>query len=164
MNTRTEAALTAIIAYKFVRAAAAAIVAVLLVVLLLTGETSHFEDFVRGVHEHATSHVSLVLSHWLLEALGARNVHFAIGALVIDSSVVFLEGWSLLKNWWWGPWLVAVASGGPVPFEVAAIIRHPGPIRIGVLIVNVAIVVYLMWRTWVRHRTDAIMKPVRYRP
>ncbi|MFT3836241.1 MAG: DUF2127 domain-containing protein [Myxococcaceae bacterium] len=163
LEAKREPALTAIIAYKFARAAAAAAVAILLVVLVATGETHHFETFVRGIHDQATSHIAWVASHWLLKALGARNVHLAIGALVLDSGVVFLEGFSLMKNWWWGPWLVALASGGPVPFEIAAIAHHPGPIRILVLVVNLAIVAYLMRRTWVRHRQDAFMKMVRYR-
>lgn len=163
LEARREPALTAIIAYKFARAAAAAAVAILLLVLLATGETHHFEAFVRDIHEQAPSHFAWVVSHWLLEALGARNVHLALAALTIDSVVVFIEGFSLKKNWWWGPWLVALASGGPVPFEIIAIVHHPGPIRILLLVVNLAIVAYLMRRTWLRHRQDAFMKMVRYR-
>ena len=150
--TKREPAMTAIIAYKFARAVVAGLLALTLLVLLLAGEVRHFETFVRDVHEHAASRLSLLISEWVLRALGARHVEIAIGALVLDTAVVFLEGFSLVRGWWWGPWLVAAASGGPVPFEIYAIVEHPGPIRIAVLIVNTAIVVYLLRRTWLRHR------------
>jgi uncharacterized membrane protein (DUF2068 family) len=50
----------------------------------------------------------------------------------------------LLKRW--AEWLTIVITGSLVPVEVYEIHRHPTPLRFTVLVVNLAIVGYLIYR------------------
>jgi uncharacterized membrane protein (DUF2068 family) len=64
-----------------------------------------------------------------------------------------LEGWALLHGRWWGPWLVVVATGSLLPFEIAAFLRHPHAVRAALFGVNVAVVWYLA-RQAIRERSE----------
>lgn len=50
----------------------------------------------------------------------------------------------LLKRW--AEWLTVIATGSLIPIEVYEIFKHPRPIKVLILIFNVAIVVYLAYR------------------
>ncbi len=65
-------------------------------------------------------------------------------ALGLDGLMLLVEGWALFKGWWWAAWLVVVATSALVPFEVAAIARHPGLWRVVALLVNLGIVAYFV--------------------
>lgn len=146
-----ERTLTLIIAYKFVRAVVSVLGATTLVVLWAAGVTEQASRFVQNVHEHAASKLSLALSQLVLSGLAPRHLAVFIAALGLDATVLFLEGYSLLRAWWWGPWLVAAAAGVLLPFEVAAIAEHLSLARILLLVINLAIVIYLLGRTYRSH-------------
>jgi len=55
------------------------------------------------------------------------------------------EGFALYLRKPWARWFTVVASGSLVPVEVYEIVREVHPVRVLVLVINVAIVVYL-WR------------------
>jgi uncharacterized membrane protein (DUF2068 family) len=55
------------------------------------------------------------------------------------------EGVALYLRRPWARWFTVVASSSLIPMEVYEILREVHPLRILVLIINVAIVVYL-WR------------------
>jgi uncharacterized membrane protein (DUF2068 family) len=46
----------------------------------------------------------------------------------------------------WAEYLTVVAGCIGIPFEVAEVIRRQTPIRIGILLINIAIVIYLAWQ------------------
>ncbi len=81
-----------------------------------------------------------------------RRLHLAAVALVLDAALTIVEGWALRRRHWWGPWLVVFASGGLLPFEVVQLVRHPHVGRLMVLVVNAAIVAYLVWRVRIERR------------
>lgn len=148
-----ERTLTMIIVYKFGRAGVSVLGAIALGVLSAAGVTDQVATFMQNLHEHAASKLSLVLSQFALSGLAPRHLFIFIAALALDAVVLFIEGYSLLRAWWWGPWLVAAASGVLLPFEIAAIFEHVSAARILLLLINLLIVVYLLRRTWRRHRT-----------
>lgn len=55
-----------------------------------------------------------------------------------------VEGTGLILGYHWAEYLVIVATGSLVPFELYEIARKPSVLRIGILVVNVAIVIYLV--------------------
>ena len=54
-----------------------------------------------------------------------------------------VEGWGLHRRRRWAEWLTVIATGLFIPFEIYEVIQAQTPIRIGALILNIAIVYYL---------------------
>lgn len=70
-----------------------------------------------------------------------------LGALSGAYGAVFLvEGVGLLLRRRWAEWLTVVVTGSFIPLEVYELVRHPGAGKIVALVLNVAIVAYLIWR------------------
>jgi uncharacterized membrane protein (DUF2068 family) len=141
-----DPALRLIILYKRVRAAGSGFLSLAVTALALGGVTERAKLFVAGVHDHATSALWLEASALAGKLLSGDNVWVIVGALVLDAAVLLLEAWSLSKGWSWGPWLVVVSSSALVPFEVTALFRHPSPVRVAALAINLVIVGYLLVR------------------
>jgi len=69
---------------------------------------------------------------------------------LIYAGLFLVEGTGLWLQRRWGEWATVVITGLLVPVEVYELFRHPSVAKVGVLIVNVAVVVYLIYRI----RTD----------
>lgn len=144
--------LEAIIDYKLLKAAVEAVVGLLLVALLL-----------RGTEAGAATLAQILLDHvsraWALQAATAivltgttGHVKLAAAGAFADAALSAVEGLALRAGRPWAPWLVVVATGALLPLELIEAIRRPGWLRIGLLAVNLAVVVYLLEVTWVRKR------------
>ena len=70
----------------------------------------------------------------------ASVASFAYAALFLT------EGLGLLMRKRWAPWLTVIATSSLIPFEIYEIVKETTVIRIGALIVNIAVVLYLTWR------------------
>ncbi len=55
-----------------------------------------------------------------------------------------IEGIGLILEYDWAGYLVVVATGSLIPFEIYEIVQKHSAVRIGILIVNIAIVIYLI--------------------
>jgi uncharacterized membrane protein (DUF2068 family) len=55
------------------------------------------------------------------------------------------EGTGLWLRKRWGEWLTVIITSSLVPVEIYEIYRHFSPVKVGVLVVNVAIVLYLIY-------------------
>jgi uncharacterized membrane protein (DUF2068 family) len=62
---------------------------------------------------------------------------------------------ALREGHWWGPWLVVVASGVLLPYELFELVRHPRVGRALLVVVNAAVVLYLGRRALREHRARA---------
>ena len=62
------------------------------------------------------------------------------------------EGTGLWLRKRWGEWLTVIITSSLIPVEIYEIHRHPSGVKIGVLLVNIAIVIYLIYH--IRKRTD----------
>jgi uncharacterized membrane protein (DUF2068 family) len=65
---------------------------------------------------------------------------------LIYAALFFAEGTGLWLRKRWGEWLTIAITSTLVPVEVYEIFRHPSTVKVIVLAMNVAIVVYLVWR------------------
>lgn len=102
--------------------------------------------------------------HWM-RALrldpGSRYVELALAKVVnlrpdqikklglvsfLYAGLFLAEGTGLWMQRRWGEWLTVIITSSLVPLEVYEIYRHPSALKIGVLVVNVAIVAYLIGR------------------
>lgn len=78
------------------------------------------------------------LSPQRLEALGV--VLFAYAALFLA------EGIGLLLQKRWAEYLTVIATGSLIPIEVYELVKQFTPMRITMLVVNIAVVVYLIFK------------------
>jgi uncharacterized membrane protein (DUF2068 family) len=74
-----------------------------------------------------------------------REIFLALAAFAYGA-LFTVEGVGLSLRARWARWLTLVATGGLVPLELYEIARRPTLPRIGVLLVNVGVVVYLARR------------------
>jgi uncharacterized membrane protein (DUF2068 family) len=149
---RRDTGLSLIIGYKLVKGGLWLTLAVVILVLMHMG----LEDRLLGLADELRHHAhawSLMFAQLIVRAATKRGLWTIVVALVADGIVTLVEGWALLHARWWGPWLVVVATGTLLPFEVVALVRHLHLVRVAILAVNVAIVVYLT-RTALRERRE----------
>jgi uncharacterized membrane protein (DUF2068 family) len=131
-----------IIAYKLGKGALWLVFAAVLLVTMRLGLGDRMLGFAAHLRHHSGAW-SLKLADLVVRAASRRGLWLIIVALVADGALSLLEGWALVHGHWWGPWLVVVATGSLLPFEVLAILRHPHAVRAAVLLANAAIVAYL---------------------
>jgi uncharacterized membrane protein (DUF2068 family) len=84
------------------------------------------------------------------------------------ATVRFIEAYGLWRLRAWAEWFAIVSGSIYVPIEIYEVIQHATWLRIAVLIVNLAIVAYLVYvRVWMRkhpyHTTEARQKTGRDR-
>jgi uncharacterized membrane protein (DUF2068 family) len=92
-----------------------------------------------GLIRHAATYVLNQVAH-----LSARGVVLiAVGSLVYGS-LELLEAAGLLLRRRWAEYLVVVATGLGIPLEIREVIAHATLLRGALLVVNVAVVVYLV--------------------
>jgi uncharacterized membrane protein (DUF2068 family) len=148
---RRERGLVLIIVYKLTKGVLWLLFSMTIVAFMRMG----LGDRLIGFAHHLTLHAhpwSLALADLFIRASSRRALWTIAVALLADGTVTLVEGWALLHGRWWGPWLVVVATGSLLPFEVVALVRHPHVIRAVVFAVNVTIVVYLARKAAREHR------------
>jgi uncharacterized membrane protein (DUF2068 family) len=155
-ETRAQAAedlaLRSIVVYKTVKATAALAAGVTLLVLWPFGLPVWVEHLALRLREHLVQAWTVHLADWLVRHLSRHGIELSIAALFIDGTLTAIEGWSLKRRFWWGPWLVVVATGGLLPVEVYEWFRHPRAGRALLFVVNLAIVLFLAHHARREHR------------
>lgn len=138
-------ALKLIIGYKFAKAPL-----VLLLAVLLTASPRGAEHAARVLSRELSEGGALLakIGAWLGLHMSRKDVHHAAFLAWGDGLVTLLEGVLLLRGHAWGEWIVVAALAALIPFEAISLERHPGPLKVVVLTLNVAIVIYLARRRW----------------
>ena len=110
-----------------------------------------FEAFVDWARDIAAG--NQFLTRWIEALFDFAPSRFALigTASCVYASVFITEGWGLWTGKRWAEWLTVVATASLIPFEAFEVWRHVTPLRVGALVANIAIVVYL-WRI-VRNKT-----------
>lgn len=99
-------------------------------------EKAHLAPASRTV-ERAASRISGLSEGQL------RGVAFATFAY---AAVFLVEGAGLIARKRWAEWLTVIVTGSFVPLEIYELARHGGAMKIVTLVLNLAIVVYLIVR------------------
>jgi uncharacterized membrane protein (DUF2068 family) len=89
-------------------------------------------------HVHALLSRAFRVTPHQLKALSAGTFIYA--------ALFLTEGTGLILRRRWAEYLTIITTGGLLPLEVYEIAKHVTPVKIVVLIVNIAIVVYLVVR------------------
>ncbi len=150
--TKRPVGLEAIILYKLLKAGLELALGVFAVVLLVRGAEAGAATLAQVLLDHFTGGWSLELATLIVVGATTGHVKFVAAAAFGDAALSAVEGIALVAGKWWAPWLVALATGALLPWEIFELLRHPGWGRVLLLFANVAVVVYLL-RTVVReHR------------
>jgi uncharacterized membrane protein (DUF2068 family) len=102
----------------------------------------------RGVMKLGLDPGSALLNHAIQEACEIpQDRIWLLGALSFVYAGLFLtEGIGLWLTKRWGEWVTVIITGSLIPFEFYECLHRGSPIKIAVLLANIAIVVYLVWR------------------
>ncbi len=141
-----------IVIYKIVKGGLEAVAGATLAFGPFIGLDQSLMSAALGLHRPATRAWAMHLSQRLPALLTPGRLRLAAIALLLDAALTLVEGWSLRRGRWWGPWLVVIASGVLLPFEVIRLVNRVHLTRVLVLLVNALIVGYLAWRVHVERR------------
>ena len=147
--------LRTVIAYKLIKGGAQLALALGLFGVVLAGRTDAIEGLATLLRHHVSGAWAVRAAGRLVSLATPRNVELTAVALLFDGVLSGVEGWALHTRRSWAEWLVVIASGSLLPYEIFALVRHA---RIGrgiVFLVNLVIVVYLARRALRRRRAEA---------
>ncbi len=88
---------------------------------------------------------------WLLRSINPESVHLAAAAIALYGALHLVEAFGLWRARAWASWLGCVTASLYVPFEVNALLRHPGWLEVAVLAINL-VVVWVLARDLMRRR------------
>jgi uncharacterized membrane protein (DUF2068 family) len=145
MKTRDDHLLRLIAVFKFFKGA-----------LLIAVSVGAFELLHKDVGEIAERWVEALRldpgNHFVDAAVARISNLYAeqikklgVGGLLY-AGLFFTEGTGLWLRKRWGEWVTVIITSTLVPFEIYEIHRHATWVRIGALVINVAIVLYLIYR------------------
>ncbi len=132
--------------YKLVKGVAQCAAAAVIAGLVLFGYGPELAELATQLRRHVAGAWSVKLANVLVALASPHRLWEIVVALVLDGALTVFEGVSLVRGYWWGPWLVVVATSSLLPFEVLALLEHRHAGRLVLLAINLAIVVYLVGR------------------
>jgi uncharacterized membrane protein (DUF2068 family) len=103
---------------------------------------------------------SRIISHAIQKATNLSPAKFKEFGVVsfVYAGLFLTEGIGLCRLKHWAEWFTVVITSSLLPFEIYEIFHHPTAIKILVLIVNIAVVVYLLYRVTSERQTTSNKK------
>jgi uncharacterized membrane protein (DUF2068 family) len=145
MKSSDDRLIRVIAVFKFVKAA--------LLIALGIGAFKLLHKDIAGIFEHWIEALKLdpgerFLDLALAKASSVRPEQIkkiGLGSFVY-AGLFLAEGTGLWLRKLWGEWLTVIITSSLVPVEIYEIHRHFSAMKVGVLVINLAIVVYLILR------------------
>jgi uncharacterized membrane protein (DUF2068 family) len=100
------------------------------------------DRIINFFHINPEGHLSNIFSKAAAHVSEKNLVLVALGALVY-SIIRFAEAYGLWRARAWAEWFALIAGTVYIPFEIHALLHHPNPIKWGILILNILIVIYM---------------------
>ena len=100
-------------------------------------------DWLDAMHFDMGSHyvVNLLAS---LSGITDSQIRTLSGVAFVYSGVFLTEGVGLMRKKRWAEYLTVIATALLIPVELYEVIRHFGPVKLAILVLNVAIVWFLI--------------------
>jgi uncharacterized membrane protein (DUF2068 family) len=119
------------------------------IVLIAAGSTTDLHQRANDLQVQLSlepgRHLLGRLIAWILGRLGSHPNLIGVAAICYGL-LECVEGIGLAMRRRWAEYLVVLATGAFLPLEVSEILHHPTPLKVVAFLINVAIVVYLVWR------------------
>ncbi|BCA53603.1 membrane protein [Nitrospira sp. KM1] len=143
-SSRSHNAGLAIIAiFRLIKGVALLILAFGLLRMVHADIAAQFASLMEVLHLNGDSRIlhALVLR---VDALQPHTVLMAGVVSFIYATVLLIEGTGLWLEAWWAAYMTVVSTGLLIPFELYEIMERATTFRIVLLLVNIAVVVYLV--------------------
>jgi uncharacterized membrane protein (DUF2068 family) len=129
--------------FKLVKAAGLIVAALGAWHLLAPNEAEKYATWLTELPFISGHSLAIRAAAWLMQ-LSPRSVEAIVAGALIYAALFVLEGVGLLLGKRWAEYLTASITASLIPFELYELAHKFGPIKVAALIVNVAIVVYLI--------------------
>jgi uncharacterized membrane protein (DUF2068 family) len=113
--------------------------------LLQEGAEQQVERWVSSLPMEIEQRLAQQALGWLLGGGPKRIELLGISAFAY-AGLFIVEGIGLWRQRPWGEYLTIIAGSSLLPFEIYAAIHRVSALRVAVLVTNMAIVIYLIWR------------------
>jgi uncharacterized membrane protein (DUF2068 family) len=100
------------------------------------------ESFLEWLHISPDAHYAQVFLNLADKVTDTKVWMVAVGAMMY-SCLRFIEAYGLWKERAWAEWLALVSGAIYLPFEIYELARRPDWIRLTILLVNLAVVLYM---------------------
>ena len=146
-----DRALLAIAVFKFVKGSVLLALACGAMNLLHKDVASHVEHWLEQLRiDPDNRYIGTLLSKLQLVHTKELKEFSALGA---GYAALFLtEGTGLLLRQRWAEWLTIIATSSLMPLEIYELIKEFTPLRLLLLLVNAALVLFLVFRVRQKHR------------
>ena len=100
-------------------------------------------DWLDAMHFDMDSHYIVNLLAGLSEITDTQ-IRTLSGVAFVYSGVFLTEGIGLMRKKRWAEYLTVIATALLIPVELYEVIRHFGPVKLAILVLNIAIVWFLI--------------------
>jgi uncharacterized membrane protein (DUF2068 family) len=135
-----------IVIYKLVRGSIALAASIVLAVAAIRGGGKALHELADRLRDHIMGAWSMRLADLVDRASSPRSLKIGALALGCDGLLTIFEGWALQRQFRFAPWLVVIATGSFVPLEFYELSRKFNLLRLTILALNIAVVLYLVRR------------------
>lgn len=122
-------------------------IVVLLLGIALIFVHKHVEDFTESLLFHLHIDLDRRVGHAVMSAAmkltDARLITILLAATSY-ATVRFIEGWGLWHRRVWAEWFALLSGALYLPWEILRITERPDWERVGVLVVNIVIILYML--------------------
>jgi uncharacterized membrane protein (DUF2068 family) len=131
--------------YKIVKAALTLIAGIAMLRLRHHDVAKVLADFVHHLGVAPDSgRVTRLLAR--VSGINDKQLGEISAGLFLYAILYFVEGIGLYFEKEWAEWLIVIASALLLPLEVYELFVHPHWLKVGVLLTNLLIIAYLVWR------------------
>lgn len=110
---------------------------------------------VKNAIEHLARAFHMDAQNGMLAQLSSRistnSIHVAVAVTLAYAAMRFVEGYGLWRTREWASWFGAISAGVYLPIEIIALVRHPHVLEASILVLNIAVVLYLIHDIRRRH-------------
>jgi len=111
-------------------------------------------DLLQLLHISPDHRLARVFLTWA-DSLTDRKLWVVAAVAVAYSSLRFVEAYGLWRALPWAEWVALISGALYVPIEVREIIRRPNLFHVSLLIVNLAVVFYMVYLRFLYHNGDS---------
>lgn len=101
---------------------------------------------------------SKFVQYWLVEVglVQQRDLALVVTTSLFYSALLSTEGVGLLMQKVWAEYLTSIITASFIPIEIYALSRHTSTARVSLLLLNILVVAYLVFRVSQRNRPRAL--------
>ena len=122
--------------------------AVILLGILLLFVHSHVEDFTESLLDHLHVHTDRRVGHAIMDAatkLSDARLWTIAAAAITYAGARFVEAWGLWNRRVWAEWFALLSGATYLPWEMFRVTQRASWERVGLLVVNIVIVLYMLY-------------------